>query len=85
MIAHLRIPAIAAVLSIALVGCGMMPRSQSTGAAPAQTAQAQTGYIVPPGYVSGQKIIPYTGRIASKCEHHTSEVARDACIRSEPR
>lgn len=82
MVAHLRISAIAVVLSVGLVGCGMMPRSQSAGTS---TQTAQSGYIVPPGYVSGQKIIPYNGRIASKCDHHTSEAARNFCIQTEPR
>jgi hypothetical protein len=81
MVATLRTATIAVVLSLGLVGCGMMPRSQSTGTAPTQTAQS--GYVVPTGYVSGQKVLPYNGRIASKCEHHTSEVARAGCISTE--
>jgi hypothetical protein len=79
MVSTPRLSTVAVLVCVGLAGCGMA-QSSSTGAPP-QTAQAQTGYIVPPGYVSGQRIIPYTGRVATKCDHHTSEVARDACIK----
>ena len=74
----IRLPVlVAAFACLALVGCAM-PQSSSTGTAPA--AASTPGYVVPPGYVSGQNIIPYAGRVATKCEHHASEQARKGCI-----
>ena len=79
--ATIRLPVVvAAFAALTLVGCSM-PQSSSTGTAPTAAASAP-GYAVPPGYVSGQNIIPYAGRIATKCEHQMSEQARKGCITS---
>ena len=82
MFAYLRLSAVVTVLVTAsLVGCAG-PQTSSSGSAGTQTASA--GYMVPPGYVSGEKVlIPYAGRIQSKCEHATSELQRTTCIQQE--
>jgi hypothetical protein len=80
MFAYLRLSAIAAAfLAVPLVACS---GPQTSGSAGTQTASA--GYMVPPGYVSGEKVLmPYAGRIQSKCEHATSEYQRTTCIQQE--
>jgi hypothetical protein len=85
MLKHVRLSAIAVVIlaGTVVVGCAG-PRSASTGAAaPTQTAAAPAGYMVPPGYVSGVRVLPYAGRIQSKCEHMTNEAQRRACTQGE--